>query len=125
MPTCSSCGGSNNPGQIYCIYCDKHLGSSFESKYSAKFVKTIDEITTFEKEKINEIKKISRNLRNGSFNMSHLDKLKDLEEDILEINSDFLLHRFSELVFDISVHYLKKNSICLFGSNKDLFGRYL
>ena len=125
MPTCSSCGGSNDPGQIYCKYCDKHLGSSYESKYSTKFVKTFEEITTSEKEKINEIKKISRNLRNGIFNMSHLDKLIDLEEDILEINSDFLLHRFSELIHDISIDYLKKNSICLFGSNKDLFGRYL
>ena len=125
MPNCSSCGGINDPGTIYCQYCDTHLGKSYESKYSSKFVNSDEEITLLEKEKIGEIQKIARSLKNGKFNMLQLDKLADLEEELLEINSDLLLFKFSELINDISDEYLNKNSICLFGSNKDLFKRYL
>tara|TARA_Y100000589_G_C27044987_1_gene584776 strand:- start:209 stop:586 length:378 start_codon:yes stop_codon:yes gene_type:complete len=125
MPTCSSCGGSNDPGIIYCQYCDAHLGRSYESKYSSKFATSDEEIAVLEKEKLAEIQKISRSLKNGQFNMLQLDKLANLEEELLEINSDLLLFRFSELINDISDEYLNKNSICLFGSNKDLFKRYL
>jgi hypothetical protein len=122
---CSSCGASAESTDCYCSFCDsdlklRHLSNTYFAKDLRSRVLSEDESTLF-----NSIRDLSRKLRRSRFGFADLESLLDLEEDILFLGSDGLLARFTELLELASLDYVKKNSIVLFGQNKELFDRYL
>ena len=74
-----------------------------------------------DKELFVKIRDMSRKLRKGRFKFSDLEDLIDLEEDVLEANSDLLSFRFSELVNDLFIDYVMPKSVQLFGGIYEVF----
>lgn len=121
---CSACGASCESSEIFCSFCDSDLKAQRNSKE-----KTIRELETrilSDEEKLiyKSIRANSRQIRRNRFKFSELEKLVDLNEDVLSSPSESLKIRFAELIDLVKTEYLDKNSILLFGEAKELFDNF-
>jgi len=121
---CSACGATSTPEELFCSFCDSDLKAQELSK--EKVIRDLEARSLSENEKVvyKSIRDFSRKVRRSRFKFADLERLVDIEEDILVIASAPLSMRFKELVRLVSNDYVEKGSIMLFGETKELFAKY-
>ena len=124
MPLCLYCTAPYT-NELICTYCDATL-----TNYQNINEKRLNDLSTIDlsedgKSILKNIGNYSRSIRKSRFKHSDLSDLIDVDDDIESLeNNDLIKIRFSDLLTQISKKYLSKNSIILFGRNKELFEKY-
>ena len=121
---CSACGATSAPQELFCSFCDSDLKAQELSK--EKVIRDLEAKSLSEDEQVvyKSIRDLSRKVRRSRFKFADLEKLVDIEEDVLAIASSPLSMRFKELVRLVNNDYVNKGSIMLFGETKELFCKY-
>ena len=118
---CSACGASYDPSEIFCSFCDSDLKKQRISKDNLIRDLEAKILSEDDKSVYKAIRNFSRQVRRNRFKFSELERLVDINEDLLSSSSEALRIRFAELIDLVRTEYIEKNSIVLFGEVKELF----